>query len=231
MGKKQKKPGLLDVLLSMLIDPRGVTRRLFAAKGHYPWVFTTFILFICTCIVAPVIYKPGVDYRTADTSHLAPLLTATGLTVACTTFFLMVGLHALNVRRSPYSVFSALVYASAPFTTTLASLLVADKILFGDLFILGFLATGFAPEDDFLAKLFPVMMLVASSLSLIILSQSIRAISRSSLSVAVMMGVATIPLLLGSFVVALTITDFAYPRSSPSTIQFFSNYVGLSSLP
>ena len=100
-----------------------------------------------------------------------------------------------------------------------------NKLLYGDLSILGGLALGMAPQGNVVAAMFPSAMRVAALFSLIVLGQSLRVISNSSLSVGMLLAFSTLPFLLGSFVVSLTATEFFFPGSSPDTIRFFSGYL------
>lgn len=230
MPKSQTvKPSLLDVLVSALVDPRGVTKQLFAYDGLPPWVITTLSLFMCTCIVAPFLYSPDPTVSSTHATQVVPAAITTLLTLVCTAFFLLVILIALNMLGEAYRTFSTLVYSTAPFITILGAMLIANKVLHGDLSLLGYLATGSIPAGEVISSFFPTAMRAAAVCSLIILGQALRAVTNSSFGVGMLLGITTIPLLLGSFVVALTATDLLFPNSSAMTIRFFSAYLGLTS--
>ncbi len=221
------KPSLLDVLVSALVDPRGVTKQLFAYDGLPPWVISTLTLFTCTCIVAPFLYSPDSAHLSAQLAQALPSVITTLLTFVCTSLFLLVILMSLNMLSEAYRTFSTLVYATAPFITIMGAMLLANKVLHGDLSLLGYLMTGGVPTGEVIPSFFPIAMRVGALSSIVILSQSLRAVTNSSFGVGMLLAVTTIPLVLGSFVVALTATDLIFPNSSTTTIRFFSTYVGI----
>jgi hypothetical protein len=222
---QNRKPSLLDVLVSQLVDPRGVTKQLFLHKGTQPWVLTTLILFTCTCVVAPLLYSPSKDIPAPLANYVGPVVMSALLTLLFTSLFLVIFLHSLSARGNAYRVFAALVYATAPFVTVLSALLLTNKIVYGDLSLLSMIAFRVAHTDNFFVTIFPSAMRLAALLSVISLAQSLRTITNSSFAVGLLLGFSTLPLLLGSFIVALTVTDFIVPGSSPTTINFFSAYV------
>jgi hypothetical protein len=134
-------------------------------------------------------------------------------------------LHALNLRRLAYRIFSGLVYATAPFITLLTALLITNKILYGNLSLLGVFGFGLPSGNNLAVTIFPIAMRLAALLSFLILSQSLRAITNSSRSLGILLALSAFPLLLGSFVIAVTVTDMLFPGSSSSTISFFSAYI------
>jgi hypothetical protein len=142
----------------------------------------------------------------------------------CAAFLLMVALRSLNFKRSTYTLLAALVYATAPCTTILVALLLANKVTSGDLSLLGVIASGFGDHSNVVVRIFPTMLMIAQALAFLTLSQSLRALTHSSLGVSLLLGIIAIPLILGSFIIALTATDLVFPSSSPVTIQFFSSY-------
>lgn len=222
---RTRKPSLMDVLVSLMVDPRGVTRQLFAYDRSPPWTLTTLSLFMCTCVVAPLMYTPSKEIPAPLANHLGPAITAALLTILCTSFFLLMALRSLNVRGITYRTFSSVVYATAPFITILSALLILNKVLYGDLSLLGSLALGIAPQGNSVLAIFPAAMRIAALFSLAILGQCLRVITNSSFSVGILLALSSLPLLLGSFIVALTVTDFIFPQSSADTIRFFAGYL------
>jgi hypothetical protein len=143
------------------------------------------------------------------------------LTTLASTFFMSMGLRSFNDRSKAYSVFAALVYATAPIVAMMLAALLANRILEGSLSLVSFLATGVSAQDDLIVTLFPHLIHLSLIGSLITLAHSLRALTRSSLSVALLMAIGSVPLILGSFVVGLTATDLLIPASSPETITLF----------
>lgn len=219
------KPGLLDVLLSLLVDPRGTAKQLFGYGGRPPWVFTTLTLFMCTCIVAPLLYNPNPGIPTEQAKTLPPVVMATLGTIVLTTFFLFVVLRVLNLPSSMYRAFASLIYSSVPFITTLAALLIVNKIANNDLSLLGSLVAAKAPEGRIIAAVFPTAIKIAAVCSLLVLAQALRSLTNSSGTVGLLLAIVTLPLLLGAFIVALTATELLFPDTSVDTIRLFSGYV------
>lgn len=223
--KKQKKPGIFDILFSGLIDPRGTTKRLLGGEDFPPWAISTLLLFVGIVIVAPLLYKPPGFAEAPQVKQLPPVLLTTFATLIATSFFVTMGLRSLRFRKSWYSCFASLTYATAPFTSTFLILLIVNKLAMGDLTLLGFLSSGFAREGDISSRIFPYLIRAAALLALLILTHALSTITRSSKGVGALMAAAVVPLTLGSFIMGLTVTDMIFPLSSPSVISFFRAYL------
>jgi hypothetical protein len=62
-------------------------------------------------------------------------------------------------------------------------------------------------------------------LSLLITSQSLRALTGVSGKISIMLAISVIPLVLGAFVIALTATEVAFEGSSQEIISFYQSFV------
>jgi hypothetical protein len=96
----------------------------------------------------------------------------------------------------------------------------------GRLSILQFLTTGYARPNDWLLQMFPNLFKLFCLLSFVVFGNCIRAIYRSSITSAVLIAAVCIPLLLGSFIVALSLTEVCFAGSSDQVITFFRSFVG-----
>lgn len=222
MNRSQtRKPSILDILLSLMVDPRGTTDRLFRGPYAPPWVLTTLLLFLCLCVAPSVVYVAPQANEPIPLDKVSAVVLGTILTMVGSTFFMVMGLRSLNIRRNPYEVFAALIYATAPISTLMVVALGLNRILEGDLTLIGFLVNGFAAYDDLLVKLFPHLIHTALFVSFIALAQCLRALTHSSLAVASLMAMACIPFILGAFIVGLTAAELLFPASSAETIGVF----------
>ena len=224
--KRVRTPGLLDILFSILVEPRGTTYRLLASEPYPPKVLTTFTLFIALCIAPPLLNLRDLSELQDRLPMIAITLSTTILTLSLTSFFSFMGLRALNSYTSPFQIIASIAYATTPFITLLSVLWCTNQILEGDLTAVNFIATGLASSGDLAIAVLPTSLRIAAGLALIIMTCCYRHLVGASLSVGLLLAVATVPLLLGSFIVSASIFDLIAPYSSANTIRFFSGFLG-----
>jgi hypothetical protein len=143
------------------------------------------------------------------------------LTIVLSAIFIRTALKALQVRCRLAPIVANLIYTTAPLTTLMTVTLFANHLVSGELSLLYALGTGTTQDSDVVVKTFPMVLRIALALSLVVLACGYRFIARSSLVPALLMAVGTIPLILGSFVVSMTLIDIFIRDASIGTIRFF----------
>jgi hypothetical protein len=221
--KRLKTPTLLDVLFSIIVEPSATTQRLLSITPP-PHLFTTLFLFLCVCI-APPLAQVGSKVPNSDIPQVIPAILTVVLTLILTTIFAKTALTALRTHCSLRAVGSNLIYASAPLITLMVVILVANQLISGELSLLTFLGTASADNADVVVGTYPLIFRIAILLCLTVLSSGYASLTRATLFPGFLMALGTIPLILGSFVVALTLIDLAIPDSSIGTIRFLETFL------
>jgi hypothetical protein len=223
---RRKRPRLLDLFLAIVVDPRGTMYELLHWHEGPPHVLTALFLFCTVVITPPLLYQPeGIIDQKAILALYASLVTLL-LTLAFATFFATMFFRALHLPASPGAVFASIVYSSAPITTLMGAMYLCNYLLEGRLSILQFLATGYARPDEWLLHVFPNLFRIFCGLSFILFASAVRALYRSSLISGYLIAAVSVPLLLGSFIVALSLTEACFPGSSEHVIHFLRAFVG-----
>lgn len=221
--KRLKTPSLLDVLFSIIVEPNSTTQRLLSITPP-PHIFTTLFLFLCVCI-APPLAQVGSKVPNTDIHQVIPAILTVILTFIFTTIFARTALTAFHAHCSLLAVGSNLVYACAPLITLMVVVLAANQAISGELSLLTFLGTGSADNADVVVGTYPLIFRIAMVLCLAVLSCGYSSLTRASLFPGVLMAAGTIPLILGSLVVALTLIDVVIPDASIGTIRFLETFL------
>lgn len=191
-----------------------------------PHVFTALFLFCSVVITPPLLYQPEGSIDKKALLTLYATLVTVFLTLAFVTFFVTMFFKALHLPATPSTVFAAIVYSSAPMTTLMGAVYIANYLMEGRLSILQFLTTGYARPNEWLLQVFPNLFRVFCLLSFILFAGSVRALYRSTIVSGYLIAAVSVPLLLGSFIVALSLTEACFPGSSEHVIHFFRAFMG-----
>jgi hypothetical protein len=133
--------------------------------------------------------------------------------------------RALGAQQSIFSLICAMIYAFTPFVTVMAFFYAATYWMQGHISILQFLTTGFVSQQDVLVRFFPTVAKVTCLVCFILFTNGIRALMRSSLSSATLIAAICVPLIMGSFVVSLSIEELLVPGISSHVISFFASFL------
>jgi hypothetical protein len=223
---RRTRPRLLDIFLAIVVDPRGTMRELLHWHEGPPHVFAALFLFCTVVITPPLLYQPDGIIDQKVILGLYSTLATVFITLALTTFFVTMFFRALHLPSSPSTVFASIVYASAPITTLMGGVYLINYLLEGRLSILQFLSTGYARPDEALLLMFPNLIKIFCFLAFILFAGGVRALYRSSAVSAYLIAATCIPLLLGSFLVAASLTEACFPGSSEQVIGFFRAFTG-----
>jgi hypothetical protein len=224
---RSKKINILDALFSVLVDPGGTTQLLFRSSSLPACVVMLLLLFLSLYVVAPMSHNRAEGTFVTAATTIAPAVLSAILTVALASFLLQMALRIFQIRCSFLLALATVALATAPFSTLMLLTLAANAIMRGELTVMTYLATGFVAVDDIVVRFFPYLIRVVMLLALLIVSHSVRTLSRTSLGMAGLISAIIIPLLLGSFVVALSATELIFPGVSPRSIQLAQAFLTL----
>jgi hypothetical protein len=221
--RKSKKPRLFEVLFSSVSDPGGSMEQLLVKSPHPFHAILTTVVFLSVCIAAPLAlgsYRG--DYF--DGELIGGVTVTTLLTLFFVSIFTALSVHAIGIRRAHMRTVAALAYSLAPMTLIIAVLAAISWALQGSCTILTFVAHGASLHDDLTTTIFPHVFRGSLALTFITLTFGLRTVTRGSLGMGAAMAALSFVLLLGSFVIGLTITELVLPQSSSRTIEFFWRY-------
>jgi hypothetical protein len=226
MARFQRKPlSLLDIFFTLTIDPRGVLTRAFYVHGIPPYILPTICLFILVCLLPPLITAPDALENPQHVILVKGIMFTSLLTILLTSALLASSVKLLHSTAKTLQVVSLLIYALAPLTTVMALLYGLNKIFQGELTILTFILTGYARSSDFMVMLYPFAIRIAALLSLYTISHGLAIIVQLTNLLGLFIGILALPLLLGSFIISLYITEIIYPNVTPQITSFFYGFM------
>jgi hypothetical protein len=224
-SKKTRKPNILDPLIVSIVDATGTANRLIKPNAYPPYSITVLLAFLCVVILPTLLYGPIYFDGSADLKLTYSVIFTTTLTILITTILTSFMAHASNVQRPFGKILAAISYSTAPVTVIFATLLLASKAFWGSLALITFISTGSSLPHDTINQIFPFALRISLVIALFNLAQSLGVAARGGLGLGIVMAVLTIPLILGSFIIGLWITDLLSPNSSVDTIAFFAGFM------
>jgi hypothetical protein len=229
MAKKRiRAPGLLDIFISAPIDPQGTMADLLVTPKYPPHLITCLFCVCCIVIAPPILYTPDGTLNTTHINLLAATLSTSLLTLGLAGFFQSMLTRTLGTQQSIFSLFCAMTYALTPFVTVMIFFYAATYLTQGHISILQYLTTGFVSQSDRLAPFFPTMVKASGLVSFVLFTNGIRVLMRSSLISAALIATVCLPLIMGSFIVSLSIEELLLPGISPKVIEVFTSFMGHS---
>lgn len=226
--KRIRPPGLLDILVSALVDPKGTMRILLVDSKWPPHLITSAFFLGCVVIAPPILYTPDGVVGTPQVTHLVATLLAIFLTLLLGGFFQSMTTRALGRQVRTFSLVCAMIYSFTPFVSVMAFFYAATYWTQGHISVLQFLTTGFVSQHDPLVQFFPTVGKVTCLVCFTLFTNGVRALMGSSLSSAVLVAAICVPLLMGSFVVALSLDELMLPGVSSKVIDLFAAFLGLA---
>jgi hypothetical protein len=223
-ARKTTKPGLPEVLFAAISDPRGSMQRLLGQRERPPHLAITLLLFI-TILIAPALIQSS--YRggtTIGTDLVGSSAMTFLLTLILSSFFTTFSSHAFGAKDRCLRAVAALIYCTAPITVMFTILLIASRLSMGDFTVVTYLSTGVQLPDDFVMRIFPYVFKASLCLAFITLAFGLRTLTHASLMGGILMAAITTLLILGSFILSLTVTELVYPSTSSQTIDVFKRY-------
>lgn len=224
--KRSRPPGILDILVSALVDPKGTMRLLLVDSPYPPHVLTSLFFLGCVVIAPPVLYTPDGAVGTPQILLLTATVLTALLTIALAGFFQSMATRALSSEQPILPLVCAMIYAFTPFVTLMAFFYIATYWNQGHISVLQFLTTGYSSQHDKLVQFFPTAVQITCFVSYALFTNGIRALMHSSLSSAALVAAICVPLVMGSFVVALSLAELVLPGVSSKVIGVFAAFLG-----
>lgn len=223
MASTKRKLSLFDTIIALPIDPAGMMKHLLVERRYPPYLIlaplSTFVV-----IVAPTLWYQhysGIQPTPAETSYAITLTTV--LTLVWFSLLMSVLLKVLLLRVSPGKVWAASLYSLAGLIPFMLAFYLGNLLTSGHLSVLSFLAGGHIGQHDWFLRLFPLCAKVALFGSFLIFVNAIQALTTSKFLSALSISVLAIPVLIGSFVVSLTIADAFFNDTGVEVYRFFTH--------
>lgn len=225
--KRTRSPGILDILISALVDPRGTMEQLLVTSKYPPHLLASMFFLGCIVVAPPILYSPDSTIVMGQVKLLVATFITVLLTLSLAAFLQSMATRALGAEQPMFSMFCAMVYSFTPFVTVMAFYYAATYWTQGHLSVLQFLTTGFASQHDILVKFFPTAAKVTCLVCFVLFTNGIRALMRGSLSSASLIAAICVPLIMAGFVVSLSIEELILPGEASRVIDFFASFLGL----
>lgn len=218
----KKKLSLLDTLLSLPTDPSGMMRHLLRERRIPPYMvlapLSTFLI-----LVAPTLwYQHRLQLHPVMPQVSYAIATTVVLTLLSFSFFMAVLFKVLLLDVSSWKIVAASLYSIAGLIPFMLAYYLGNFLASGQLSILRFFATGRIDSPDWFLKIFPTCAKIALGFSFFLFVNAVRAITNSKTASALSMSVLSIPVLIGSFAVSLTIVDVVFKDTGVEVYYFFT---------
>lgn len=222
MPHQKKKLGLLDILISLPVDPAGMLRYLLLERRKPPYLLATPIALLLV-LVAPCLYFQYKMRMYPPNAQVGiAVATTTVMTVLSFVFFMTVLLRLLMITARPIQVLAATLYSLASFIPFMLGFYLLNFVASGRLSILSYLASGTYNHDDWVIDLFPIMIRFATASCFLIFANGVRVLGSSKLISAITTSLLAIPLAVGAFAVSITVTNFIFKDTGIPVYRFFT---------
>jgi hypothetical protein len=219
----RKKLSLLDTIISLPIDPAGMMRHLLRERRYPPYLvlapLATFLV-----LVAPTLWYQhyrGIQSTIPEINYSISMTVV--LTLIWFSLLMSVLFKLLLLKVSPGKIWAASLYCVSGLIPFMLSFYLGNFLASGHLSILELLATGYYKESDWFLGLFPTCAKVALAFSFFLFVNATRALTNAKLVSAFSMAVLGVPVLIGSFVVSLTISDVIFQDTGVEVYRFFTH--------
>jgi hypothetical protein len=219
----RKKLSLLDTLIATPFNPAGTMRHLLRERRYPPYLIiaplSTFLV-----LVAPTLwYQHYMGFQSGPPEINYAIALTVVLTLIWFSLLMSVLFKLLLLTVSPGKLWAASLYCLAGLIPFMLAFYLGNYLASGQVSILQFLATGHAEESDWFIELFPNSAKVALAFSFLLFVNAVRALTNSRFISALSMSVLGIPVLIGSFVVSLTMSNILFPDTGVEVYRFFTN--------
>lgn len=221
MTPRKKKLGLLDILLSLPVDPAGMLRHVLLERRTPPYIAAIPIALVLV-LVAPCLYfQYRVRMYPPDAQMGLAVTTTSALTILLFVFFTTVLLKLLLIKARPIQVLAATLYSLASFIPFMLAYYLLNFLASGRLTILAYLASGTSNQDDWVIGLFPVTVRFATVSCFFIFANAIRVLGSAKTMSAISTAVLAIPVVVGAFAVSITVTNILFRDTGIQVYRFF----------
>jgi hypothetical protein len=219
----KKKRTLLDTLVSLPLDPAGMMRHLLRERRYPPYLIlaplSTFLV-----LVAPTLwYQHYMGLQSAVPEINYAISMTVVLTLIWFSLLTSVLFKLLLLNVSPGKLWAASLYCLTGLIPFMLAFYLGNYLTNGHLSILGYLATGHAHNSDWFVELFPTCATWALVFCFYLFVNAVRALTNTKLVSAISMSVLAIPVLIGSFVVSLTISNIIFEDTGLEVYRFFTH--------
>jgi hypothetical protein len=223
--KNYRKLGLFDILLALPTDPAGMMRHLLCERKSPPYL--GFIPPVLVAVLAgpPLYYQHSLELNPLQAPLFLSIVFTLLVTFVAFNLFTTILFKTLALEVTPIKVFANSLYSLTPLIPFMLGFYMVDYLVSGEFAILRFLASGVANYDNWLTPLFPTAMKGALCICLAVFSYGIKALGSTTTFSAFVLTSLCIPVLVGAFLVALTLANTIFPDSGVEVFRFFRSFV------
>lgn len=221
MPYKPKKLSILDILLSLPTDPSGMMRNLLLEQKRPPYLLLAPIATIAILVGPALYHQYSLDIQTAEPDKVRSLWCATGVILSTFIVFATILLRLLALPVTVARVAAATFYSLAGLIPFMVALYLTNFLASGSLTIANYLSTGYHREEDWVVASFTKWAQVAVVFVLFIYANAIRALANSRLLSAIAITLLHFPIMVGAFMVGLTVANAIYPDTGIMDYNFF----------
>jgi hypothetical protein len=220
VSRKIRNLNLLDILVSLPTDPNGMMRHLLVERERPPYLFLS-LLASFLILVAPAMYWQHLLATVPpDLSVVYSSFLVCGLTLLSFVIFTSILMRILTIKASPLKVLAITIYSLLGLIPLMFAFYLVNYSATGDLSILTYLCTGQFSVDDWSLPLFHVVTKAGAIFFFWLFVNGIKALGKTSLLSALSTSLVAIPVFAGSYAVALTLANNAFPGTSFTIHRF-----------
>lgn len=225
---KRRSLNPLDIFFSLAVDPTGTLQHAFSNSHFPPFLIITLSLFLAGVILPPLLQTPEALESQTQVTLIKAVVMTTLLSIFTTGVLTIFSFRIFHGRARPINVFALWIYSLAPITTVLLIVFALNKLIQGELTVLSFISSGYYQKSDIIVALLPYALRCAALISLAVFSSGTALILGVSRTLSILVTGLSIPILLGSYVLAVTVSDFTYPGIAPQVNSFFSGFLRMN---
>lgn len=226
--KHYGKLGLLDVLLALPSDPAGMMRHLLRERKTPPFIGWLPLLLVLILASPPLYYQHSLGMNLMERTVVASIAFTTIVTFLAFNLFTTVLFKVLAINVTPIKIFANTLYALTPLIPFMLGFYLADYIVSGELALLRYMASGIISYDDWLTPLFPTAMKLTLCICLAVFAYGIKALGTTTTLSAFALMLLCLPILVGAFLVAVTLANSLFPDTGIEVFRFFRSFVSAS---
>lgn len=220
-SRKKRNLTLLDILISLPTDPRGMMQHLLIERERPPYLFLSPIALLLV-LVAPAMYQRHLlETAPPDMALIYSTSLTCVLTLIAFVLFMSVLMRILAIKASVGSVFATTIYSLLGLVPVMCAFYLVNFSVAGELSILTFLCTGQYRVEDWSIPLFHIAVKVGAAFCFWLFLNGVKALGKTSFLSAFSTTLVALPVLAGSFAAALTVANNTFPETGATVQRFF----------
>lgn len=223
--KYERRMGVLDLLMSSVLDRSGAMDHLLMERPSPPYILTSLVAIVAVLVLPALYYHHAYSVTSVDKTLAYAIIITLVLTLVLFTLCTTVLLRLMGISAPVVKVIGAITYSLVATIPLMLTYYAANFAINGELTILGFFTTGRLAEGEWLIGLFPTLLYIAAALMFLVFVSALRALGNTPISSAYLMAVLCLPLLIGSFFVGMTCAESLFPQSAFHVGRFFSSFL------